>query len=41
MDISMLKRTGKRAVAKGFLTFLFPVILNLMVARILIGRMKM
>ncbi|KAG5233509.1 hypothetical protein OIU76_015859 [Salix suchowensis] len=38
MDLGMVKRTGRKPVVIGILTFLFPITLNLIVAAILSGR---
>lgn len=41
MDLGMVRRTGKKAVAIGILTFLVPLVLNLIVANILSSKMEM
>jgi len=41
MDLGIVKRAGRKPVVIGFLTFLFPVTLNLIVAGILSGKREM
>ncbi|CAK7351947.1 unnamed protein product [Dovyalis caffra] len=41
MDMGMMKRSGKKAGVIGFLTFLFPITLNLIVVEILTSSMEM
>lgn len=41
MDLGIVKRAGRKPVVIGFLTFLFPVTLNLIVAGILSGKREL